>query len=47
MNGKRKKKVQEIDDELEATTNMISEYDSDILMVSMDDPEELVGFSGS
>ncbi|KMT18040.1 hypothetical protein BVRB_2g032330 [Beta vulgaris subsp. vulgaris] len=46
-NGKGKKKFQESDDEEEASTNLISEYDSDALMVSMDDQEELVGCSAS
>lgn len=47
VNGKGKKKVQESNDEEDASNNLISEYDSDVLMVSMDDPKELIGCSGS
>ena len=44
-NGKGKKKVQYSDEEEDASTNLISEYDYDALVVSMDDPKELVGCS--
>lgn len=45
-NGEGKKKVQDSDEEEDESTNLISEYISDALVVSMGDPKELIGCSG-